>query len=120
MNSSTRFGDIIDGSSNTIIAGERSDDTFDSTWMGVVDESMFAGWRVLGWTGEPPNHPGSSFVHFHAYAQFNSMHNHSKHNRMAYFSFADGSVRSSTDDIDQPDFKAMGTIKGRERIDYDF
>jgi len=94
--------------------GERSSEVFDSTWLGVVEDSAYFGWRVVGWTGEPPNYPGNSNVHFHAFAQFNSMHSN-----LTYFSFADGSIRLITDDIAQPVFKAMGTIKGREVFDED-
>lgn len=110
-NSRTAFEDIRDGKSETIIVGERSKELFDSTWLAVVEGTTYTGWRVLGWTGEPPNHTGNSAVHFHAYAQFNSYHP-----GVANFAFVDGSIRPISEMIEPPVFKAMGTIKGGEKI----
>ena len=92
--------------------GERSSDLFDSTWVGVSKGSMHAGWRVVGWTGEPPNNGPTSQVHFHGYAQFNSMHR----GGLTNFGFCDGSVRTITDAIDPATFLALGTIQGGEII----
>lgn len=66
---------------------------------------------MVGWTGEPPNHPGNSLVHFHAFAQFNS-----EHPGVANFAFADGSVRNISDDIEQRLFRSLGTIAGGEVV----
>jgi prepilin-type N-terminal cleavage/methylation domain-containing protein len=122
-NSRTRIEQITDGSSKTIMTGERSKGwissqrgvagEFDSSWVGVVTGSPHTGWRVLGWTGEPPNNDpgGSSDSHFHGYAQFNSAHD-----GITLFGFADGSVQTIADDVDEDTFKALGTIRGREII----
>lgn len=108
--SKTRYANIRDGSSHTLLVGERSRDLFHSTWLAVVPNSTFAGWRVVGWTGEPPNNPDySTDPHFHGFAQFNSSHPDTTN-----FSFCDGSVRGIVDEIDPEVFKAMGSIKGRE------
>ncbi len=121
--SQTSIRDIRDGASNTILVGERSGDIFDSQWPGVFEGSTHAGWRIVGWTGEPPNNPqrtepliivnddGSEEeleIHFHGFAQFNSMHLGDVTN----FCFVDGSVRPIRDDISPFVFKAMGTIHG--------
>lgn len=114
-NSNTRFADIQDGTSNTIIVGERSDAVFDSTWFGVGTNAAYAGWRVVGWTGEPPKNRIGSTVHFHGFAQFNSMHP-----AVTLFSFCDGSTRPIADTIDPQVFVALGTIRGGEiSLDYE-
>lgn len=113
-NSETRIRDITDGTSNCIIVGERSAPTFDSTWSGIVKDTPYTGWRVVGWTGEPPNTPANSqHVHFHGFAQFNSMHPAGVTN----FAFADGSTRTLAADVDHEVFFGLGTIQGNEIID---
>ncbi len=73
-NSRVRLEHVYDGTSHTIGIGERSGKVFDSTWLGVVHGSQYPVWRLVGWTGEPPNNSPISPVHFHGYAQFNSAH----------------------------------------------
>ena len=114
QNSDTAYRDLADGSSNTVLLGERSSNTFDSQWAGVITGSDFAGWRVVGWTGEPPNNIGSSDAHFHGFAQFNSMHL----GGITNFAFADGSVHAVDDNVTRDLFFALGTIRGGEVIDH--
>ena len=88
--------------------------SFDSSWTGIVSGSPHTGWRVVGWTGEPPNHdPGlASEVHFHGFAQFNSDHM----GGVTVFVFADGSVHRISEDVDPEVFKALGSIRGGEVV----
>lgn len=108
-NSQTKLRDVLDGTSNTIAVGERSGKIFDSTWVGVVHGAAYPAWRVLGWTGEPPNNKPGSQAHFHGYAQFNSSHPES-----AQFQFLDGSIRTVTNTIEVEIFRALGTIGNGE------
>ncbi len=127
-NSRTALRDVLDGASNTIMIGERSNKLFDSVWPGVVTGSDHTGWRVVGWTWEPPNNPMRSDplviydengdeveleIHFHGFAQFNSMHA----GDVTMFGFVDGSSRGIAGNVDPLTFRAMGTIRGREVFD---
>ncbi|MDG1874469.1 MAG: DUF1559 domain-containing protein [Mariniblastus sp.] len=125
QDSHTPLRDVTDGTSNTIMLGERSSPLMDSQWPGIVEGSSFTGWRVVGWTGEPPNNPMRTEplvviddegneeileIHFHGFAQFNSMHM----GDVTMFNFVDGSVRPISDHINALTFRAMGTIQGAD------
>ncbi len=115
QNSSTGYQHVLDGSSNTVLLGERSAATFDSSWAGVVTGSEYAGWRVVGWTGEPPNNTYSTdAAHFHGFAQFNSMHK----GGLTNFGFADGSVHAIDSGVSAELFFALGTIRGGEVVSH--
>ena len=113
-NSKTKYSDIRDGVSNTIMLGEKSHETFDNTWAGVSTGTEHTGWRVVAWAGEPPNNPQGGNVHFHLFAQFNSMHN-----GVTAFAFCDGSVKIITDNVDPDVFWALGTVRGRDKVDFE-
>lgn len=115
QNSRTSFAKIRDGSSNTILLGERSGETefttptdgdfFGSSWLGIVEGTTYEGWRLVAWTTAVPKH-GS-----YAYAQFNS-----SHSDLTVFGFCDGSVQNIQDTVDRTVFQSLGTISGGEVV----
>lgn len=122
-NSRTRLEHITDGTSKTVMLGERSrgpfqpnegiSGEFDSSWAGFIEGSAYPGWRVVGWTGETPNNlETTSEAHFHGYAQFNSAHI----GDVTILSFADGSVHAITAEVDVSLFKALGSVRGGEIV----
>jgi prepilin-type N-terminal cleavage/methylation domain-containing protein/prepilin-type processing-associated H-X9-DG protein len=104
-NSSTRFRDFIDGTSNTLLVAERSSKYGRSTWVGAIpgaDES-FA--RILAIADEPPNSGGGHLDDPGSY-----------HPGGTNFVFADGSVHIITNTIDLNVYIALATMQGGEAV----
>ena len=105
-NSGVKIRDIIDGTSNTFLVGERkTNETLGwySTWVGRVAEGEEAFQRILGSFDHTPNHPDSHFDDFSSW-----------HTGGAQFVFADGHVRFISESIDLPTYQGAATIQGRE------
>lgn len=98
-NSRVRMTEIYDGTSTTLMVGERSSEKMDSTWVGVVHGAQLPTWRVVAWSMEPPN------TDHHPYAQFSSAHP----GGITNFVLADGSVHVIRDSIDTLTFMYLGT-----------
>lgn len=101
-NSSTKFRDVADGSSNTLLVGERRSslqDALYSTWTGAVPEGEEALARILGVADHPPN---SGAGHFDDFS--------SAHSGGAQFSFVDGRVRFINSGIHEATYKALATM----------
>ena len=60
--SETPLRDILDGTSNTLLVGERSGELFDSQWPGIINGSSYTGWRVVGWAGHVKSLISPKFV----------------------------------------------------------
>ena len=120
-NSATRFHDITDGLSHTLLIGERQNGPFrtagvhgshveyETTWAGAVrdldDPTDDHGHMVLFQTGHPPNH-----------AESDDRDVSSAHAGLAQFAMCDGSVRAIEETADLAAYTALGTRSGGEAI----
>ncbi|MEL7500121.1 MAG: DUF1559 domain-containing protein [Planctomycetota bacterium] len=102
-NSKIRFGQITDGSSNTIMIGERLNTIGPISWIGVVPdlEEPFA--RIVAITDHAPNDPDLHFEDFR-----------SAHATGINVTLADGSTHFVADSIDEEVYIAYGTRAGGE------
>ncbi len=107
-NSNVRIRDITDGTSNTLLVGERltrvSDGWF-STWTGMVSEGEEAFQRILGSADHVPNDPAAHFDDFS-----------SQHTGGALFALGDGSVHFISENIDLGVYQSLATIQGGEVV----
>jgi prepilin-type N-terminal cleavage/methylation domain-containing protein/prepilin-type processing-associated H-X9-DG protein len=125
-NSAVRIADITDGTSQTMMVGERSFRWCQATWVGsVTNASMvpppgspaLAGeWNgsgfVLGHTFEGSGGPGSPGTEVNGFS--------SQHTGGANFLFADGHVQLLQTSMDHPVYKALSTRAGGEALGGDF
>ena len=102
-NSHVNFNRFVDGTSHTIIVGERSSKWGYSTWTGVIPGGADAFARVLGVADHPPGND-----HFHM-DDFSSYHKGG-----AMFLFGDGSVQMLTSTIDLYTYIGLATLNGGE------
>ena len=107
-NSRVSLRDFTDGTSSTVLIGERKTNAnLDrwSTWAGMVAGGEETGQRVMGCLDHTPNHPAAHFDDFG-----------STHTGGAHFLLADGSVRFISENIDTALYQALGTIRGGEIV----
>lgn len=107
-NSRVQLRDVTDGTTNTLMLGERRTDPdrgWFSTWPGMIPEGEEAFQRILGSADHPPNSP---LLHFDDFS--------STHIGGAQFTLADGSVRFISENIDLNVYKSLSTMQGLEVI----
>jgi prepilin-type N-terminal cleavage/methylation domain-containing protein/prepilin-type processing-associated H-X9-DG protein len=104
-NSRVRFGDLTDGTSQTLAVGERSSDFSRATWTGAVTAADDAPALILGDAGTPPNSPAADEDDFA-----------SRHDGGANFLMGDGAVRSVSGMIDLAVWRALATRAGGEAV----
>ena len=102
-NSRVGFKEMLDGSSKTIMVGERRSRLGCSAWAGVVVGAKAQRVRTVGVADHTPNHPEGHFDDFS-----------SQHPAGAHFLFGDASVRRLNDAIDETVYQALCTRQGGE------
>lgn len=128
-NSKNGFREITDGTSNTLLIGERSRNVADATWVGAVPGARTCtnvNWRIQ--ECEPSNsmimfHTGPSpdrnWVDVPNYKAAGADDSWSLHPGVCNFAFCDGSVRTLKETINPKVFTALSTRAGGEVISSD-
>jgi prepilin-type N-terminal cleavage/methylation domain-containing protein/prepilin-type processing-associated H-X9-DG protein len=104
-NSQVRMRDIVDGTSNTLLVGERSSNLALASWTGSLTGADEAPALVLGTADHPPNDPAAHTEDFW-----------SRHSQGVNFLFADGTVRNIGNGIDPIVWQALATRAGGEVV----
>jgi len=102
-NSRVAFHNILDGTSHTVMIGERHAKYGCSTWAGVVAGSKAQRVRNVGVGDHTPNNPEHHFDDFT-----------SQHPAGVHFLFGDASVRRLNDSIDESVYQSLCTRQGGE------
>jgi prepilin-type N-terminal cleavage/methylation domain-containing protein len=102
-NSKTRLRDLTDGTSNTIIMGERGSRLGGSIWHGVIEDVAEPLTRILGTADHTPNSPIGHFDDFSSY-----------HVGGAHFVLGDCSTRIISNSIQIEVYQGLATRSGAE------
>lgn len=108
-NSRMKMRDLTDGSSSTLMVGERGSRLGGTIWHGVIHEANEAEARIVGVADHGPNDPVGHFEDFSSF-----------HRGVTGFVMGDGSVRHLADSINLITYQSMATRQGGEVISSDF
>jgi prepilin-type N-terminal cleavage/methylation domain-containing protein/prepilin-type processing-associated H-X9-DG protein len=128
-NSRVGIRDITDGTSSTLMVGERSQDVANATWVGMIPSGLACNnptWPVqdceasnvliLGHTGPSPDEP---WIDVPNYKKAGVDDFHSLHAGGCNFAFCDGSIRFIKETINPQVFSNLATRAGGEVISED-
>jgi prepilin-type N-terminal cleavage/methylation domain-containing protein len=101
LHSGVRFADFRDGTSSTLVVGERSSKWAPSTWVGVVTGGYHAPARVTGIALFPPNSEQEEEHYTHNFSSY--------HPSGTQFLAADSSVKLIAETIDEKTYHALAT-----------
>jgi prepilin-type N-terminal cleavage/methylation domain-containing protein len=102
-NSEVTFGEMTDGSSSTIMVGERLNRLGAISWVGMVPEVDEPFARIVAITDHSPNDHHMHFADFR-----------SEHTGGVNVTLGDGSTHFVSDTIDEPVYQSLGSRNGGE------
>ncbi len=120
-NSKVNLRDLTDGTSNTLMVGERSSWLGDATWAGAVTGAVIVPDPSDGVGSGPPEsssslvlgHAGDGYSPGHPRSHVNQFH--SLHTGGVHFLLGDGTVRFLSTSMDYDLYRALATRAGGER-----
>lgn len=104
-NSQTRIRDMLDGTSTTMMVGERGGRLGGSLWHGWLNGAADPGPRFLGTTDHVPNSPVGHFDDFSSF-----------HGSGVHFIFGDCSTRMISNSVDITVYQSMATRAAGETV----
>ena len=109
LNSAVGAQHLFDGTSATVIVGERASFRLPGTWAGMDPRDIEGPERVVGFGAHSPSDPYADEAEFS-----------SRHPGRVHFLFGDGGARAISITIDEPVMRALTTRAGGELVNVHF